>query len=411
MRFFEEFRIVLESLNAHRARAVLTLFGIILGVATLVALSSAVSSAGLYMERTMQDASGENIVSVSRRWGRDDGEKRAPPLNKFDSRALAQARSLDGAMVMNRYTMRVPYGERWGQRVWVIGARPEALRFYRLEIDKGRFVTQADVDDRVAVAVLGFNARKNLMPGERDPIGKELKLKTKRFRVIGVMKDKPSMGKGEWWTWDKCVVIPETAFIDRFQDRAKEVSEIVIKAPDDALESLGLPRLAAMSKAIVKWRHWGVENFKVTDPEENSRTKMIVSLIVGGLEATVAGVCLLVGGINLMNIMLVSVLQRTREIGIRRALGATRGTIRRTFLTEAAILAGLGGVLGVAAGALFAYLLALVLQGAFGFWPFIFPVAEAALGLGAALATGIVFGMFPAIRAANLSPNDALRYE
>ncbi|MBM3275851.1 MAG: ABC transporter permease, partial [Candidatus Sericytochromatia bacterium] len=98
MGFLEEFRIVLDTLNAHRARAILTLSGIILGVATLVALSSAVSSAGLYMERTMQDASGENVVSVSRRWGNDEGEKRAPPLNKFDSRALAQAKSLEGAM-------------------------------------------------------------------------------------------------------------------------------------------------------------------------------------------------------------------------------------------------------------------------------------------------------------------------
>ncbi len=411
MGFWEEFRLVMETLRAQRARAMLTLLGIILGVGTLVALSSAISSAGLYMERTMQQASGEDIVSLTRRWWGEDNEKPAPRLNKFDSAALRRAPTLEGSMVLNRYTTRVHWGERWGQTVWVIGATPQALPFYRLEMGTGRFVAEHDVFGRDPVAVLGSEAAKNLLPREKDPIGKELKLKGKRFRVVGVMKPKPSLGKGEFWTWNKCVVVPETAFVDRFGSDGKEVSEIVVKAPAQALQELGLGRLVEASRAIVKWRHWGVQNFKITDPEENARSKMIVTLITGALEMTVAGVCLLVGGINLMNIMLVSVLQRTREIGVRRAIGATRGNIRRTFLTEAAILAGVGGILGVLGGVGFAWLLSLVLDKAFGYWPFIFPAFEAALGFAAALLTGVVFGLFPALRAANLNPIDALRYE
>ncbi|MBM3269493.1 MAG: ABC transporter permease [Candidatus Sericytochromatia bacterium] len=411
MGFWEEFRIVLDTLRTQRARALLTLLGIILGVGTLVALSSAIGSAGLYMERTMQQASGEDIVSISRRWWGEENDKPAPRLNKYDSRALQKARTLEGAMILNRYSTRVQWGERWGQTVWVIGATPQALPFYRLEMGQGRFVSDGDVFGRTPIAVVGSEAAKNLLKGDKGAIGQELKLKGERFRVVGVMKPKPSLGKGEFWTWNKCVVVPETAFVDRFDARGKEVSEIVVRAPAQALADLGLSRLVESARAIIKWRHWGVENFKVTDAAENARSRMIVTLIVGALEMTVAGVCLLVGGINLMNIMLVSVLQRTREIGVRRAIGATRGNIRRTFLTEAAILAGVGGLLGVAGGLAFAWLLALVLDKAFGYWPFVFPWVEAAAGFGAALVTGVLFGLFPAIRAANLNPIDALRYE
>ncbi len=411
MNLAEEFRLVLDTLRAHKVRTVLTLLGIILGVGTLVALSSAIESSGKYMERGMQQASGEDVVSISSHWwGGDNENRKAPPLNRYDSRALDTAPRLGDSLVLNRYSMRVPWGERWGQNIQAVGTVPMALRFYQLEVDKGRFVAQADVRSRTAVAVLGAKTLGHLLPGEKEPLGKEIKLMGRRFHVIGTLRPKPKMGEGGFWTWDNAVIIPETTFVDRMA-KSRDLREIALKAPEDLLQAEGLDRLVSTARAIVTWRHFGIQNFRITDPAENARSRMIVTLIVGGLEAAIAGVCLIVGGINLMNIMLVSVLQRTREIGIRRAIGATRGNIRRTFLAEAAILAGVGGVLGVAGGVGFAYLLALILTQVFGFWPFMFPLWQSVMGFSAALATGVLFGWFPAHRAANLEPIDCLRYE
>ena len=156
MNLAEEFRLVLDTLRAHKVRTVLTLLGIILGVGTLVALSSALESSGKYMERGLQQASGEDVVSISSHWwGGDNENRKAPPLNRYDSRALDTAPRLGDSLVLNRYSMRVPWGERWGQNIQAVGTVPMALRFYQLEVDKGRFVAQADVRSRTAVAVLG----------------------------------------------------------------------------------------------------------------------------------------------------------------------------------------------------------------------------------------------------------------
>lgn len=410
MTFLEEIRSVLATLRAQRFRAFLTLLGIILGVGTLVVLSSAIEGLGKYMERGMQQAAGEDVINVSRRWWAEDTGKVGAPLDRFDSRALETAGTLEGAQVLNQYSMRVPWGDRWGQNVWVVGTMPRALSFYGLAIDKGRFIAQGDVYGHSKVAVLGPDALKNLLPKVKDPLGQEVKLKGERFRVIGVTQKKPSFGHGSFRTWDGTVVVPETTYIDRFA-RSKDLREIVVKAPPSALEQLGIARLAYAVKAIVLGRHHGILNFEVTDPVKNAQSRAVVGLIVGGLEVAIALVCLGVGGINVMNIMLVTVTQRTREIGIRRAVGATQGSIRRQFLTEAAILSGLGGVLGVVGGVVVAWGLAGVLNLTLGYWPFIFKPLQASIGFGAALVTGVVFGWYPAHRAASLSPIECLRYE
>lgn len=412
MTFLEELRTVLGTLRTQRMRAFLTLFGIILGVGTLVVLSSALEGSGKYMERRMQQATGEDIITVSKRWWDEGTGKKGRPLDRFDSRALARDDHLGGAMVLNRYAMRVPWGDRWGQSIWVLGTQPEALRFYDLEVDQGRYLSQADDFAHAKVAVLGAQTLEKLVPGKKGAavLGQEIKLKGQRFRVIGVLKPKPAMGKGSFWTWDTSVVVPESSYVDRFA-QAKDLSEIVVKAEPESIERLGFARLAYTVRAVVLARHEGVENFRVTDPVKDAAGKAVVGLIAGSLQVAIAGVCLLVGGINVMNILLVSVTQRTREIGIRRAVGATRGSIMRQFLTEAAILAAVGGLSGVVGGAAIAWLLSAVLTMTLGYWPFIFMPTQAILGMGAALLTGLVFGWYPARQAANLDPIECLRYE
>ena len=409
MSFLEELKGVLATFRTQRFRTFLTLLGIILGVSTLVVFSSLIEGMGKFMERKMQEASGEDIISVAQSWSMEKPKKYAPPISLFDSRALGKTPTLAESTVLNRYSLRVPFGSRWGQNMYVIGTNPRALSFYGLEMARGRFVEKNDLFTSARVAVLGSEASKKLLPGEKEPLGKEVKLKGQRFRVVGVLKPKPAMGMG-MWTWDASAVIPESTFVNRMA-HSKEISEIVVKASGPSLERFGLVRLAYAVKAVVLERHHGIQNFRITDPVKDAQTGNIAHLIVVALEGAIAVVCLLVGGINIMNIMLVTVSQRKREIGLRRALGATKGDVRRQFLSEAAILAGLGGILGVAGGVLVAWLLSRILTLFFGYWPYFFMPWQTALGFGSSLLTGIAFGWIPARQAANLSPIDCLRTE
>ena len=402
---------VWSSLATQRIRALLTLLGVILGVGTLVVLSSAVEGMGIYMRRSLTEASGEDVISVSRKWFDEDTGKKAPPLNRFDARALETSPRLAGARVLHQYSTRAEFGDRWGQAVWVVGTVPEALGFYLLEVKRGRFLTAADVENRIPVVILGADTVRKVLPPGTPALGASIRLKGERFKVVGVLKKKPRLGGGGGFrTWDGSVIIPESAFLDRFA-KTKDLREVVIKGGTDLLEKRGLEGLAATAKAIVKWRHHGVQNFKVTDPREQAKSRELAGMLVGGLEGAIALVCLGVGGINIMNIMLVSVSQRTREIGIRRALGATRTHIRRMFLLEALVLSCAGGLLGVAGGAGVGWMLCQGLSMTLGDWPFVFPVWQSALGLGASIAVGALFGSYPAQRAADLDPIQCLRQD
>lgn len=409
MRLIDQFASILATLHAHRIRTLLTLLGIILGVGTLVFLSSAIEGLGQYMQRGLRAATGEDIITVSRRWKDEATGKTAQPLDRFDARALRTAPALEGSKVLNTYTQRVAYGTREGQQVQAVGTTPEALDFYELEIARGRFLSQPDLWSRSRVAVLGSEAATRLI-ASGDPLGQEIRLKGVRFTVIGVLAPKPTLGHGGLWTWNDAVIVPEPAFTDRISG-SWGITDIVLRTSPEAVEKLGLARLAQTARAIVLNRHYGVENFQVTDPIKNAQSVQVAALLVGGLELAIALICLGVGGINLMNIMLVTVTQRTREIGIRRALGATRADIRRQFLVEAAILASVGGILGILAGTLLAWLLSLILTATLGYWPFIFPPLQAGLGFCFSILTGLAFGWYPAHRAANLSPIDCLRHE
>lgn len=409
MRFFDEWSDLLSTLKNQKFRAFLTLLGIILGVGALVFSSSLIAGMGKFMEHKLQQATGEDVITVSKRWWEEASVKGAPSLSHFDSRALRRSPTLEGSTVLNRYSMRVPYGTRFGQHIWVVGTTPQAQGFYGLEIARGRFIHPTDERDVSRVAVLGSDAVKILVPGG-EPLGKEVKLNGQRFFVVGVLKPKPAMGAGGMFTWNGSVVMSEASFTNRLA-RSKQLHEIVVKTKPSLLQQYGLAHLAYATRLIVTARHQGVQNFMVTDPLKEAQSNRIAQLIVLGLEGAIAAVCLLVGGINIMNILLVTVTQRTREIGIRRALGATKGSIQRQFLSEAALLAGIGGVLGVAGGAFLAWLLSLILSATLGHWPFLFQTNQAVLGFCFSLFTGLLFGWYPAKRASELSPITALRFE
>ena len=290
----------------------------------------------------------------------------------------------------------------------VVGTTPEYLTVLNARMNSGVFFSAEDIAETRRVCVLGSDAKRALF-FFKDPIGQRVKIRNQWFTVIGVLEDKGAAGGKiggvlEVRNTDEDIYVPLTTVLRRFQfasDEA-ELTQITVKVTD----SESLSEAATIVRAIMNRRHRGVEDFKIAIPEEllrqSQKTQQIFNVVMG----CIAGISLLVGGIGIMNIMLASVLERTREIGIRRALGARRKDILSQFLVESLMVSLLGGTIGVILGYAIPEVITL-----YAGWRTIVQPWTIALAFGVSAAVGIGFGIYPARQAAMLSPIDALRYE
>jgi putative ABC transport system permease protein len=303
------------------------------------------------------------------------------------------------------------YHHKLKKRVAAVGAEPRALSLYRLELAAGRFIRSDDLREGRRVAVVGANVAQELFPAE-SALGGELTVDGAQWTVVGVLKAKPGFGNADGpWMWNSKVLVPRTTF-DAIFDSQHLVDEVFVRLGDS---SAPLPvRIQAARSAITDTllrRHYGVDNFKVDERKEGMQQFKVINDVIEMLLLGTALLSLFVGGINIMNIMLVTVTERTREIGIRRAIGADPTSIMTQFLLEAAFIALTGGIIGVVGGMGLAWLLSVILTKVLGAWTLQIQLWSIGLGLGLSLVTGVVFGIFPAWRAAKLDPVEALRYE
>jgi putative ABC transport system permease protein len=302
--------------------------------------------------------------------------------------------------------MTVSYGSET-KRGSVIGTAPDIFRIFDLSPDEGTVFSEDDVKSLSSVVVLGANIKEDLF-GLSDAVGEKVKIKNRTFRVMGVMGKK---GQVSFLNMDDMIIMPYTTAqsylmgIDYFHN-------IIVEAESEDL----IDETVSDIEATLRELH------DITDPEKDdfhvntqADAAEIVGSITGVLTAllvAVAAISLLVGGIGIMNIMLVSVTERTREIGPRKALGATSEDILTQFLLEAVILTGAGGVIGIGFGSLLSFLAAIVLsQFVASGWVFVFPLSAALVGLFISAAIGLGFGIYPAKEAASKDPIEALRYE
>jgi putative ABC transport system permease protein len=289
----------------------------------------------------------------------------------------------------------------------MVSASASTLALYRLTVEHGRAL---DDDDRGAgrrVCVVGYEVHQELLRAAR--LGTESALRIEvdgsLFSVVGVLARKPMVGHTtSTYAWDRKVLIPETTY-DVLYAPAHDASRIYVR---------GVPRggmretARATMRAVLLRRHLGVRNFDLEKDESGGTEDLIMNVIQILLVGT-GVLALLASGINIMNVMLVTVAERTREIGLRRALGATPRTILVQFLLEATMLSLIGALAGVIAGSAMAWITALAARAQIGSWELVIPPWSIALGLGLAVVTGLVFGILPAWRAARVSPIDALR--
>lgn len=410
MNFFNNFRIALRALMANKLRSSLTMLGIIIGVAAVVALLSI--GRGATSSITDQvEGMGTNLITVSqgRTFGAGmGGEARSSSLYYKDYEAiLEKANGIGGISPYYSMQIQIATAERTTSYS-VIGTTPTYFEVNNLELDSGRFITDADNLSKKKVAVIGSSVSSDLFEG-LNPIGRTVKIDNVSFEIIGVLATKGSLG---FMSGDSSIIIPlNTGYARVFGSRAIEngkyvLSSISISAAntdlvDSVISQIGL---------ILRSQHGlGLNDelgFTVSSQEQMLSSMSSITETLSIFLGAIAGISLLVGGIGIMNITLVSVKERTREIGLRKAVGATRSSILVQFLVETFTLAILGGIIGILLGAAIAGVVNFLgLIDSKITWDVIL------LAVGSSTLIGLFFGIYPAFQASKLNPIEALRYE
>ncbi len=405
----------LQSLLVHKGRSVLTILGVMIGIGAIIIVMSIGDSAQTMVTEQIQSFGSKNVYinpgSPSDGLFSGSGQSAAmlaTTLTEKDVERLRRSIEVPGAALLSanvQTSASISY-ESETKTMGILGVGADAMTIYNISVEKGENLTQEEVDQKSAVIVLGKNIVKDLF-GVDDPIGKKVKIKDQKFKVIGIFS---SAGAAMMGIDDLAVIPYSTA--QQFLLGTRHFQEIAIQAK--TLEDV--PAVVSDVKRVLRDSHNitdpAKDDFIVTTQEDIIKS---VDSILGAITvflSFVAAISLIVGGIGVMNIMFVSVTERTKEIGLRKALGATNENILIQFLLEASMLTGLGGVVGIIGGSIITYLLVIIASYTTNLsFPFIFSWLGVVLGLIVSCGTGIIFGIFPAYRASKKSPMEALHYE
>ena len=413
MDLMESVRIALRSLAANKLRSALTMLGIIIGVAAVIALMGVGRGAQAAIDSQIKSL-GTNLLFVSPGAVSSEGVRQAQgtaqSLTYEDAIALSDPQNLPAVAAVAPEVRAVGQVVYQGNNVntQIVGVTPEYGPVRNYNVQSGEFINQANVNSRSLVAVLGANVANTLFNGG-DPVGQSIRINNVTFRVIGLLESKGGSGFGNQ---DDQVLVPLTTAQSRLQrsrsGAGNVVSQISVQVADSNQMDLAIQQISEVLRVRHHVRY--EDDFTIRSQQDMlasaNQITGVLTLFLGG----VAGISLLVGGIGIMNIMLVSVTERTREIGIRKAIGATRSNVLAQFLTEATILSVLGGLIGIAVGAGIARLIAGFPMGSVTLKPVV-ALDSILLATLFSLMVGLFFGIYPAFRAARLNPIDALRYE
>jgi putative ABC transport system permease protein len=406
-------RFALSAIFEHKLRSSLTILGIVVGVTTVMAMVAIVTGFNNNVVGNLQ-AFGANRIEIQKneeRFGpggpNDDEEKRRKNLTVEDAQALRQAlpeATVSSLVAFTDEVIHVKHGNLEANGPYILGADEFYPTGTAYNIGHGRFFTAAEVGHSALLAVLGAEVQEAIFPKE-DPLGKDITVDGLRYRVVGVLEKK---GAQFGWSPDNKVVLPYGSFERQYGAvvRRNGVNLNVVPQRTEEMDRV-FEKAVAVMRARRKVPFNKPNDFAVVTPDQ-----MISQFraITGGVTAAmvfVALVSLLIGGVGVMNIMLVSVTQRTREIGIRRAVGAFRRDVIGQFLIEAVTLSAIGGALGVALGlAISAAVKALVPA-----LPTAIPLWSPLVGLLVSVGVGVFFGAYPAVKASRINPIDALRWE
>ncbi len=415
MKFVESFLIALQSLRSNKLRSVLTMLGIIIGVGAVISLMSLGRGTEATVASTFEQL-GTNVLYVMPRSPDIAGMAGMSPAFAAKSLTLRDAdsiRKIPGVAFVSPVNENFGKASYGGESVSTIleGATPEYQQAFAFTLKSGQFITERHVNSRDTVVVLGNQTARELF-AVRDPIGERIRIKDIRFTVIGVLEAKGGAMMGV--SMDNIVVIPITTFQTRlFTSKTPSgedaVQSISVKVSDAASISAVTDEIENTLRRNHRIRSGEKDDFAVVSQEQILGIFSQITGIFTIFLSSIAGISLLVGGIGIMNIMLVSVTERTREIGIRKAVGAKRRDILFQFLIEAAVLSLLGGAVGILGGWGLGVLISQFEFSGITIRAVISPDIII-LAVSVSLFIGLSSGIYPAMRAARLNPIDALHY-
>ena len=400
----ETVAVAFQSIRANKLRAVLTMLGIIIGVGAVITMVALGSGAQKAVEDRIA-ALGANVLTVFAGQGRFGGIRITDQtiLSTDDYEALLRDATLLQAVVPEmQQSFQVKYGNQ-NSNLNIVGTTPNYIQVRNYTLPHGRMFTSGDDEARQRYAVLGAAVPRMLGANPAAMIHQTIQIRGINFEIIGILGEKGAAGG--WGNPDEQILIPlQTAKYRVFgSDRLRSLA---VQVADGVPIEQGMVDLERVLRREHKIRPGQENDFTVRNQQDLLATQQQTTQVFTTLLASIAAVSLLVGGIGIMNIMLVSVTERTREIGVRKALGATRGNIMLQFLVEALALCLVGGALGVLLGVGAAITLSRVMQ-----WNTLISPAAVTIAFGFSALVGLFFGLWPARRAASLDPIVALRYE
>jgi putative ABC transport system permease protein len=404
MSFFSAIRVALAALLVNKGRSVLTSLGIVIGISAVIAMVSAGTSARYKLDERLESV-GKNLVLV-RPGNRNQQGITADvvPLTNKDVEAIHKKVGPQVTGVApTQMTQRLAASRYAVHGTYVVGSVPELQTVRNWKVQYGRFYNDTDVKRQALVCLIGQTVRRKLFPDKPDPIGESVRVDRLAFRVIGVLGEKGRSPTGA--DQDDQIFVPVSTLQYKLVGK-EDIQIIVVGAKsDEVTEKVKDETIEALRQA----RHikpGGADNFDVSTVQEMAELAVILTNTMQILVAIIASISLIVGGIGIMNIMLVSVTERTREIGIRMAVGATAWDVLIQFLIEAVVLSLVGGLIGITLGVGGAIGLAYVAN-----WQVIVNPQIVLLAFVVSAGVGIFFGYYPALKASRLDPIDALRYE
>jgi putative ABC transport system permease protein len=389
--------------RTNKLRAFLTSMGVVIGVGAVLTMIAVAEGTNRKMKKEMESL-GSNLLLVlpgaQTASGRRMGSGGVQTLTYDDTVAVEELDSVDSAAPSVRKVVQAIYKNlNWATSMQ--GTSPSYARVREYAVESGRFFTLRELQAQAKVCLLGKTVVENIFLGE-DPLGKTIRINRLPFKVVGVLKEKGPSLRGS--DQDDIILVPLFTAQRKILG-VTHISAMMVKAKDGRLSNAE-EDIRVLLRKRHKITRREEDDFTVRNLTEFLERAESAARSMGFMLGAVASVSLLVGGIGIMNIMLVSVTERTREIGLRRAVGATKTDVRVQFLMEALILCGFGGLLGVVAGGSTAYMLS-----RFGGFEFALPLWAVTLSFFFSLCVGVIFGFYPALKASNVDPIVALRYE
>ena len=399
MNLFNLFKIAYLALMRNKTRALLTMLGIVIGIASVIAMISLGQSSSLSINNQISEM-GTNMIMVSR--ARTPGGERIP-LTVKEANAIRK-----NAEFVHYVSPFVPAN---GQLIFgnnnysssVQGVDVDYFAIRKFEVARGTMFTQEDVRSFAKVAVIGQTVVDNLFPNGENPVGATIRFNSVLFRIIGVLEPKGQNAAGQ--DQDDIVIAPYTTIQKRVLGNTN-LNMIYVSAVDENSIDLASEEITQILRQERRNRPGEANSFQVRSQQQMLDMADSVSGFLTILLVAIASISLLVGGIGIMNIMYVTVTERTKEIGLRMAIGAQNRDIMLQFLTESSILSLVGGILGILLGLLLSYVTSNALN-----WPFVVSTSAIGMSFVVCVVTGIFFGWYPAKKAASLDPIVALRYE